>query len=126
MPITEYIWKSHDGLDLYAVEWSPVGKTEAVVAFVHGHGDHCRRYDEWFASMNTRNISVVALDYRGHGQSEGKRGSIRKFDDLLMDITLLHQKALALYPGIPVVLYGHSLGGTIVLSYLLKTPSQPA
>ena len=126
MPITEYIWKSHDGLDLYAVEWSPVGRTEAVVAFVHGHGDHCRRYDEWFALMNTRNISVVALDYRGHGRSKGKRGSIRRFDDLLRDITLLHQKALDLYPGTPVVLYGNSLGGTIVLSYLLKSPSLPA
>ena len=126
MPITEYIWKSHDGLDLYAVEWPSVGRTEAVVAFVHGHGDHCRRYDEWFTSMNTRNISVVALDYRGHGRSDGKRGSIRKFDDLLMDITLLHQKVIALYHGIPVVLYGHSLGGTIVLSYLLKSPYLPA
>jgi alpha-beta hydrolase superfamily lysophospholipase len=126
MPITEYIWKSHDGLDLYAVEWPSDEKAESVVAFVHGHGDHCRRYDEWFASMNTRNISVVALDYRGHGQSEGKRGTIRKFDDLLKDISLLHLKATALNPGIPVVLYGHSLGGTIVLSYLLKSPSLPA
>ena len=49
-----------------------------------------------------------------------------KFDDLLKDITLLHVKATTLYPGIPVVLYGHSLGGTIVLSYLLKSPFLPA
>ena len=126
MPITEYIWKSHDGLDLYAVQWSSYERTEAVVAFVHGHGDHCRRYDEWFTLMNSRNISVVAFDYRGHGRSEGKRGSIMKFDDLLKDISLLHENATSLYPGIPVVLYGHSLGGTIVLSYLLKTMSLPA
>ncbi len=126
MPITEHIWKSHDGLDLYAVQWSSCERTEAVVAFVHGHGDHCRRYDEWFSLMNSRNISVVAFDYRGHGRSEGKRGSIRKFDDLLKDVSLLHQNATALYPGIPVVSYGHSLGGTIVLSYLLKSPSLPS
>ena len=126
MPITEHIWKSHDGLDLYAVQWSSCERTEAVVAFVHGHGDHCRRYDEWFSLMNSRNISVVAFDFRGHGRSEGKRGSIKKFDDLLTDISLLHQNATSLYPEIPVVLYGHSLGGTIVLSYLLKSTSLPA
>ena len=125
MSITEYIWKSFDGLAIYAAQWSPTGRSEAVVAFVHGHGDHCRRYDEWFEALNSKNISVLALDYRGHGRSGGKRGLVRKFDDLIKDVTLLHQKATELYPGIPVVLYGHSLGGTIVLSYLLKTASPP-
>ena len=125
MPITEYQWKSFDGLDLYALQWPSGENPEAVVAFVHGHGDHCHRYDDWFSLLTARNISVLAFDYRGHGRSQGKRGVIRRYDDLLQDVTLLHKKAKELFPGIPVVLYGHSLGATLVLSYILKSPSLP-
>lgn len=125
MPATEYQWKSFDGLDLYALQWPSIERPEAVVAFVHGHGDHCRRYDDWFSKLTNQNISVLAFDYRGHGRSQGRRGVIRRFDDLLKDVALLHVKAKALFPGIPVVLYGHSLGATIVLSYLLKSPTLP-
>lgn len=125
MPIIEYQWKSFDGLDLYALQWPSNERPEAVVAFVHGHGDHCRRYDEWFQLLTAQNISVLALDYRGHGRSQGRRGVIRRYDDLLQDVTLLLEKAKVLFPGIPIVLYGHSLGATLVLSYILRSPSVP-
>ena len=125
MPLTEYQWKSFDGLHLYALQWPSNERTEAVVAFVHGHGDHCRRYDDWFSKLTERNISVLAFDYRGHGQSQGRRGVITRFEDLLKDVSLLHKKANELFPGIPVVLYGHSLGATMVLSYLLRFKKQP-
>lgn len=125
MAAIEYKWKSFDGLDLYALQWTVNEQSEAVVAFVHGHGDHCRRYDEWFSMLTARNISVLTFDYRGHGRSAGKRGVIRHFGDLLKDVTLLHEKAKELFPGVPVVLYGHSLGASIVLSYLLKSTSLP-
>ncbi|MCX6236071.1 MAG: alpha/beta fold hydrolase [Bacteroidia bacterium] len=125
MSLTEYQWKSFDGLDLYALQWSSSEQPEVVVAFVHGHGDHCRRYDEWFSMLTSKNIAVLAFDYRGHGQSQGKRGVIRRFNDLLQDVTLLHEKAKALFPGIPVVLYGHSMGATLVLSYILRSQMLP-
>lgn len=125
MAAIEYKWKSFDGLDLYALQWTVNEQPEAVVAFVHGHGDHCRRYDEWFSMLTARNISVITFDYRGHGRSAGKRGVIKHFDELLKDVALLHEKAKELFPEIPVVLYGHSLGATIVLSYLLKSTSLP-
>jgi len=125
MSVTEYQWKSFDGLDLYALQWSSCEQSEAVVAFVHGHGGHCRCYDDWFSHLASRNISVLTFDYRGHGQSQGKRGVIRQFDDLLKDVELLHQKVKELFPGQPVVLFGHSMGATIVLSYILKSKSLP-
>ncbi len=125
MSLTEYSWKSFDGLDLYALQWSSE-RPRAVIAFVHGHGDHCRRYDDWFSQLCSRNFSVITFDYRGHGRSQGERGVIRRFDDLVMDVTVLVGHAKALFPGIPVVLYGHSLGGTVVLSYILRSASKPA
>lgn len=126
MSIKEYIWKSSDGLALYAVQWPATGRTEAVVAFVHGHGDHCRRYDEWFSVLNSRNIAVLAFDYRGHGRSDGKRGTIGQFEDLGKDVALLCAKAAELNPSVPVVLYGHSLGATLVISHLIRSKSLPA
>lgn len=125
MELTEYHWKSFDGLDLYAVQWNAEQKPDAVIAFVHGHGDHCRRYDEWFAKMVAGNFSVLSFDYRGNGRSKGRRGVIRNYSNLLQDLTLLHENAKALFPGIPVVLYGHSLGATMVISYLLRNKSRP-
>jgi len=123
--MTEYQWKSFDGLDIYAVQWPSVETPEAVVVFVHGHGDHCRRYDEWFSKLTVRNIAVLTFDYRGHGRSQGKQGVIKKYGDLIQDVTLLHKKALLLFPGIPIVMYGHSLGATIVLSYILRSTLLP-
>lgn len=125
MSVIVYQWKSFDGLDLYALQWPSNEGPEAVVAFVHGHGDHCRRYDDWFSKFTNRNIAVLAFDYRGHGRSQGQRGVVTRFDDLLKDVTLLHEKAKAIFPGIPVVLYGHSLGATIVLSYILRSKFKP-
>ena len=83
MELKEYHWKSFDGLDLYAVQWNVVGKPDALIAFVHGHGDHCRRYDDWFSKMGAANISVISFDYRGNGRSQGRRGIIRNFSNLL-------------------------------------------
>ena len=125
MELKEYHWKSFDGLDLYAVQWNVVGKPDALIAFVHGHGDHCRRYDDWFSKMGAANISVISFDYRGNGRSQGRRGIIRNFSNLLQDVALLHEKAKIFYPGIPVVLYGHSLGATLVISYLLRFQTRP-
>jgi len=87
MPVTEYQWKSFDRLDLYALQWPSNEHPETVVAFAPGHGDHLRRYDEWFPKLAKRNIAVFAIDYRGHGRSQGRRGVIRRFDDLLKDVT---------------------------------------
>lgn len=125
MPLTAYNWKSFDGLDLSALQWPSNERPEAVVAFVHGHGEHCRRYDDWFSQLTDRNIPVLTFDYRGHGRSQGRRGVIRRFSDLVMDVALLHEKAKTLFPGIPVVMYGHSLGATMVLSYILRSATKP-
>ena len=47
----EQNWTSFDGLNLYAVLEYPLVPPKAVLAFVHGHGSHCRRFEEWFGSF---------------------------------------------------------------------------
>ena len=125
MMLTEQHWTSFDGLDLYGILHQPDTAPKAVIAFVHGHGTHCRRYDEWFSDFLKEGIAVISFDLRGHGRSGGKQGTINRYNEYLEDTALLMQKASQNFPGIPIVLYGHSMGATIVLSYLEGTWELP-
>ena len=66
-------------------------------------------------------IGFAGVDLPGHGRSEGKRGYIKSFAQLeeMIDI-LLNDMQNRTFPGIPIFIYGHSLGGGIVLDYLLR------
>jgi len=121
----EQQWTSFDGLKLYAVLWKPAVAPKAVIAFVHGHGTHCRRYDDWFAAFVNDGFAVISFDLRGHGRSGGKQGTIHRYIEYLEDVSLLMQHTREHFPGLPVILYGHSMGATIVLSYLENTGNLP-
>jgi len=125
MQISEYFVRSFDNLDYYFVSWAPEEEPVAVIALVHGLGDHCRRYDRWIEGFVNNRIAAVSFDYRGHGRSEGKKGVINRFDDLLSDTKLLVERTKELYPGMPLVLYGHSMGGTISIRYCLQNDELP-
>ncbi|GET30213.1 lysophospholipase [Prolixibacter sp. SD074] len=125
MKFSEYKWESFDGLEYYAVSWAPDIYPKAVLALVHGHGEHCRRYDHWLSRFPEKGLAAVAFDYRGHGRSGGKRGVLRYYADFLQDVELLLRKTRELFPGIPVILFGHSMGGNMVLSYCLRRAAIP-
>ena len=116
----EFSWKTDDGLNLYAKEWKPEGQARAVVALVHGLGEHIGRYDHVAEAFGKAGIAMVGFDQRGHGRSDGIRGYEKSYDTIFGDITHDIQNAHERYPGLPVFLYGHSLGGNLVLTYTLK------
>jgi alpha-beta hydrolase superfamily lysophospholipase len=60
------------------------------------------------------------MDLHGHGRSEGKRGHIKSLEILLDDIDMLFQKSDELFPGYKKILYGHSMGGTLVLNHIIR------
>ena len=63
---------------------------------------------------------MVALDQRGHGRSEGKRGHTPRYSLLMEAIQKLLTTTKELYPGVPVFLYGHSFGGNQVLNFAVR------
>jgi alpha-beta hydrolase superfamily lysophospholipase len=113
----EFSWKTKDGLNLYAKEWKPDGAVKAVVALVHGLGEHIGRYDHVAEAFGKEGFAMVGFDQRGHGKSDGIRGYETSYDTIMDDITQNIQNAKDRYPGLPVFLYGHSLGGNLVLYY---------
>ena len=90
------------------------------MTLVHGLGEHCGRYDHVAEALNQSNLSVVAFDLRGHGESEGRRGHTPDFDAILSDMFQWLELTRSHYPDVPLFLYGHSLGGSLVIHYTLK------
>lgn len=107
-----------DGTKLYWQVWRPPGPPRAVLLLVHGLKDHSQRYAATAADLTVRGITVVAFDLRGHGQSEGRRAWVRRFDEYLDDLSRVLQKVQQEYPSTPLFLFGHSMGGTIVSRYV--------
>lgn len=110
---------SHDGLKLYYRHWD-VQEPKAILCIVHGLGEHSNRYQHFAHSLAEHGISVFALDLRGHGLSQGKKGHTPNSDLLLSDVEELLKTARAEYTDLPMYLFGQSLGGNIVANYVLK------
>ena len=114
---------SSDGLNLFWQAWEPAEAAHGTVCLVHGLGEHSGRYAHVAAALTAAGLSVHATDLRGHGRSEGPRGHTPSLAQWLDDIDLLLGRA---NPDRPRFLYGHSLGGVLVLSYGINRPSQLA
>jgi alpha-beta hydrolase superfamily lysophospholipase len=96
------------------------GVPKAIILLVHGFGEHAGRYGDWAAKFNEEGVSLRAFDLPGHGNSEGRRGVMPPFDLLYDTIDIMLKDIAAELPGIPQFIYGHSLGGGIVLDYLIR------
>jgi alpha-beta hydrolase superfamily lysophospholipase len=122
METFEWKWKSRDGLEMYARGWKPE-TPRAVVVLVHGLGEHVNRYPHVAEALAQAGYAMQGFDERGHGQSGGARGHTPAYEYLLNDITDFIADAQKRYPGLPVFLYGHSMGGNQVINYVLRTPN---
>lgn len=90
---------------------------DKVICIVHGIGEYGGRFDRVAEAFREKNMAVCALDLRGHGESLGKRGDCAPRNSVLDDVSELLRYAEKTYPGKPLILYGHSMGGNIVLDY---------
>ena len=114
--MSAFTTQSADGTELFGRHWA-ADAPKAVMALVHGYGEHCGRYEHMAAHLNSKDISVVTLDLRGHGKSAGKRGVILNYDNFRQDLAALLAQTRSLYADVPLILYGHSMGGELVLDH---------
>jgi len=98
------------------------GRTQPdyVVCIIHGIGEYAARYERMAHFMGETNFAVLSMDLRGHGASAGKRGHCAPREKVLGDIDALVSQASEFYPDVPIILYGHSLGGNLVLDYKMR------
>lgn len=115
-------FKGVGGLDLYYQNWNPGGEIKGILVLIHGLGGHSGLYGNIIEHLSPQKYSIYALDLRGHGNSTGQRGYINAWaeyrDDLRTFIKMIKQQN----PECPIFLFGHSMGGMIVLEYVLRYP----
>ena len=109
-----------DGLMLKGRKWIPNDHLHGIVCLIHGLGEHCGRYQRPVLALTGAGYGVISMDLRGHGISDGIRGHTPSYETLMDDIQSLVTMAVAQFPALPLVLYGHSLGGNLVLNFALR------
>jgi alpha-beta hydrolase superfamily lysophospholipase len=123
MSPTSFSYPSADGTQIAAYRWDPAGEPRAIVQITHGMGEHARRYGHVAQALTGAGYVVYAQDHRGHGASAdpaalGDLGD-GSWTGLVGDIGGLSAQARAEYPGLPLILLGHSMGSFAVQQYLL-------
>ena len=121
---TEYTIPSVGVGKLHVCRWTPEGEVRAVVQIVHGIAEYIERYDEFALYLNSLGYLVVGEDHMGHGQSVGKEGIQGYFHGgwfaaVEDSVSLLH-KTKAEFPGVPYILFGHSMGSFMTRTILCK------
>jgi len=109
-----------DGLELYYQLWQPESEPRAVIALVHGVGEHCGRYMNVVGPLVDAGYAVYGFDQRGHGSSPGPRVHIDRWREYREDLGAYLGMIADQLPGPPLVLYGHSMGSLVVLDYLMQ------
>jgi alpha-beta hydrolase superfamily lysophospholipase len=112
-----------DGTSLLVRTWAASGQPWGVVLLVHGLSEHSGRYEQVGEWMAAAGLAVSAYDHRGFGGSGGRRGHVDSWSQLLAD---LESRVRAVRrPGLPLILYGHSMGGLICVEYAASERPQP-
>jgi alpha-beta hydrolase superfamily lysophospholipase len=117
MDTQEWKWHTNDGLEMYSKAWLPSGSARGVVCLVHGVGEHIGRYQPDGEALAERGYILTGFDQRGFGKSAGQRGHTPSLEAYLDDIDSFLVEAAGRYPNTPRFLYGHSMGGVLVLAY---------
>lgn len=92
---------------------------KVIVLGIHGFGEFGERYKKVAEYFTEQGAAFYIHDQRGHGLTPGKRGVIDSYDSFLNDIDSIIEKIYEEHGNIPMVLYGHSMGGNIAIRYLM-------
>ncbi|WP_250634445.1 alpha/beta hydrolase [Pinirhizobacter soli] len=112
--------QASDGVCLRSFAWQPAQiPARGVVVVVHGIRDYALRYEGFAQQLSQQGFAVFAQDLRGHGYSGGQRQRFDSMTEMVADVDLVVREAQERYPGVPLFVYGHSLGGLITTEYAL-------
>jgi len=124
----EFYFDSRNGEDkIRAVRYTPENATvRCVVQIVHGMAEHVDRYEAFAEALTEQGFLVTAQDHLGHGKSVAEGGTYGYFCEqdpatvLVRDVHRLKKITQSLYPGVPYIIIGHSMGSYILRSYICR------
>ncbi|GFS31229.1 alpha/beta-Hydrolases superfamily protein [Actinidia rufa] len=101
---------------LFWRSWFPVtGELKGILVIIHGLNEHSGRYAHFARQLTSCNFGVYAMDWIGHGGSDGLHGYVPSLDHVVEDTGAFLEKIKSENPGIPCFLFGHSTGGAVIL-----------
>ncbi|KAI3422785.1 Hydrolase_4 domain-containing protein [Psidium guajava] len=107
---------------LFCRSWFPATRdVRGILVIIHGLNEHSGRYACFARQLTSCNYGVYAMDWIGHGGSDGLHGYVPSLDHVVADTGAFLEKIKSDNPGIPCFLFGHSTGGAVVL----KAASHP-
>lgn len=119
---------SETGATLAVRHQPAIGQTRGILQISHGLAEHSGRYEQFAQAMAKQGVAVYAHDHRGHGHTKAVDAPIGRFakedgvGKVIADVTAVTDHAKAAYPDLPVILFGHSMGGLIALNTALSHP----
>lgn len=123
---TDHYFDSHGAGQIHYCRWTPEGEVKGILQIVHGIAEYVERYDDFANYLTTLGYLVVAEDHMGHGKSIGENGIQGYFHGgwftAVEDTCQLMKDTMAQYPGVPYVLFGHSMGSFMARTILAKYP----
>ncbi len=121
---------SADGTDIATSSWSDVeGAPVGAVQIAHGLAEHAARYDRFATALNRAGFLVFATDHRGHGRTGRDRlGDFGPagFDGLIADVVEYGAAISENDRGVPLFLFGHSMGSFAAQSIITDHADQYA
>jgi alpha-beta hydrolase superfamily lysophospholipase len=115
-------FETADGLKIHYTVTRPAGAAKRLVVLLHGFADHSGRYRELIDHLAGQGAVVFAYDQRGNGESEGQRGHLMSYLELVDELDAFLKIAYAAEPGLERVIYAHSTGAILALTYLYQHP----
>ena len=113
-----------EGKNINVYKWEPKsGNVIGVIQIAHGMTETALRYDYFAKKLNEHGYIVYANDHRGHGKTaENKKDLGYIADDdgfkwMVKDLKELNDIIKSENPGVPIALFGHSMGSFLSQRY---------
>ena len=105
--------------------------SRGVIQINHGLAEHAARYGRFAEAMSARGYHVYAHDHRGHGATRAPDAPACIFgkdgvNQVIADVAAVHDRIARDHPDLPVIVFGHSMGGLIALNFVLRHPGRAA
>lgn len=107
---------------------NPYTQPFCVLQISHGMCEYMDRYEPFAAFLTANGVAVCGNDHLGHGSTVGQSQDFGYFTEMdgrrfaITDLKLMNNKIRELFPGLPVVMLGHSMGSFFARKYVTKWP----
>ncbi len=126
-----FTFKDERGKEIYAVKWIPDQMPPvAIIQISHGMAEHIDRYDEFAGFLTEHGFVVYGHDHRGHGQTDPDQlGFVDTEDGFELQVNNIFDFRQIIekeFPGLPRIMFGHSMGSFLLQRYFQIYDDQPA